>query len=195
MKKLQRSVSNHDRAAHLRLKHTDLKHKVQKEIRRAYWTYVESIITPLETEKNKSNKRLFTYLKHAKKDSAGVGTLKQNGHTLIEPKDKANALNHQFESVFTQEEPIGDDLRGVPQQYPEAEDITVIPNGVTKLLKALDPNKAAGPDQISPRALKETADVLGPILTTIYNKSFETGELPQDWREADVVPVYKKGTK
>ena len=63
MKKLQRSVSNHDRAAHLRLKHTDLKHKVQKEIRRAYWTYVESIITPLEIEKNQSNKRLFTYLK------------------------------------------------------------------------------------------------------------------------------------
>ena len=36
---------------------------------------------------------------------------------------------------------------------------------------------------------------IAPILTLIFNLSLETGVVPIDWRKADVVPVYKKGSK
>ena len=36
---------------------------------------------------------------------------------------------------------------------------------------------------------------IAPILTLIFNLSLETGEVPVDWRTADAVPVYKKGSK
>ena len=64
-----------------------------------------------------------------------------------------------------------------------------------KLLSNLKPHKAAGPDQISPRIMKEMANTLAPTLTTIFQKSIQTGEVPKDWRTADVAPIYKKGQK
>ena len=68
--------------------------------------------------------------------------------------------------------------------------------GVDKLLlQGLSPNKASGPDEISPKIVKELHHEIAPILTLIFNLSLETGVVPLDWRRADVVPVYKKGSK
>ena len=32
------------------------------------------------------------------------------------------------------------------------------------------------------------------MLTHLLNQSLRTGEIPQDWKKAYVIPVYKKGT-
>ena len=45
------------------------------------------------------------------------------------------------------------------------------------------------------KILKELHHEIAPILTLIFNLSLETGVVPIDWRTADVVPVYKKGSK
>ena len=73
--------------------------------------------------------------------------------------------------------------------------ITITAPGVEKLLQGLNPAKAAGPDDTywSPRILKEFSHGLSPTLTTIFQRSLSTGEVPGDWREALVTPVYKKG--
>ena len=55
--------------------------------------------------------------------------------------------------------------------------------------------KATGPDGISARILKEFAPELSPLLTNIFNKSIQEGEVPKDWRQANVIPVFKKGEK
>jgi hypothetical protein len=41
----------------------------------------------------------------------------------------------------------------------------------------------------------ELAPEIAPILTIIFRKSLETGEVPPDWRSANVSPVYKKGDR
>ena len=63
-------------------------------------------------------------------------------------------------------------------------------NGITKLLKNLNPYKAQGPDNLS-----QLADEISPLLQLIYTKSLDTGEVPAGWRTANVSPVYKKGLK
>jgi hypothetical protein len=68
-------------------------------------------------------------------------------------------------------------------------------NGVKKLLDGLNPYKASGPDNIKPRLLKELSDVIDPILTTLFRLSYETGEIPDAWRTALVIPAFKKGQK
>ena len=74
-------------------------------------------------------------------------------------------------------------------------EITITSKGVEGLLKGLNPNKASGPDEISPRLLKELHHEIAPILTKIYRSSLSTGIVPNDWKTALVAPVYKKGPK
>ncbi|KFO77743.1 RNA-directed DNA polymerase from mobile element jockey, partial [Cuculus canorus] len=66
---------------------------------------------------------------------------------------------------------------------------------VRDLLAQLDVHKSMGPDGIHPRVLKELADVLSKPLSIIFQRSWLTGEVPLDWRLADVVPIYKKGCR
>ena len=52
-------------------------------------------------------------------------------------------------------------------------------------------------DGITPKFLKEVADEIAEPLTEIFNKSvcISEGVVPQDWKIANVTPIFKKGTK
>ena len=63
----------------------------------------------------------------------------------------------------------------------------------SKLLKDLNPHKAAGPDQIKPLVLQKLRDVIAPILQVIFQRSLNTGRVPKDWSTAFVCPLFKKG--
>ena len=73
--------------------------------------------------------------------------------------------------------------------------ITVDPKGVLKLLNGLNIHKAPGSDGLSARVLRECSSEIAPILTLIYNESLGQGSVPDDWRQANVEPVFKKGEK
>jgi hypothetical protein len=64
--------------------------------------------------------------------------------------------------------------------------------GVLKLLRELKTNKATRPDGVSARLLKESAESIADTLVYIFNTSLQTGEVPQDWKEALVTPITKK---
>ena len=74
-------------------------------------------------------------------------------------------------------------------------DITVDRKGVFKLLNGLKVHKAPGPDGLSARVLQECSSEIAPILAFIYNESLAQGTVPDDWRQANVALVYKKGEK
>ena len=61
------------------------------------------------------------------------------------------------------------------------------------MLETLDVTKATGPDKIPAKLLRETASVTALSLCKLFNKSLSTGSFPQNWKEANVVPVFKKG--
>ena len=65
-------------------------------------------------------------------------------------------------------------------------DIQITEEGVTKLLKNLNPHKAPGPDNITPGVLKELATYISPILTIIFRESYNIGEIPSIWKRAFV---------
>ena len=66
---------------------------------------------------------------------------------------------------------------------------------IEETLLGLDPSKAAGPDGIDSRTMKECAKELAPLLYQIYRKSLDTAEVPAQWKEANVVPIHKTGSK
>ncbi|KAI3380161.1 hypothetical protein SNEBB_002860, partial [Seison nebaliae] len=59
----------------------------------------------------------------------------------------------------------------------------------------LNINKAAGPDGLSSRVLKEGINSISEALYLLFKKTLECGEVPEDWKQANVVPVHKKGSK
>ena len=72
-------------------------------------------------------------------------------------------------------------------------EITV--QGVTKLLEGLNGGKASGPDELPNLILKNAANEISPFLKIIFAQSLQTGKLPDDWVEANVAPVLKKGDR
>jgi len=164
---------------------------VNQEITKSYWKYIESIVSIAPGEKPK---RFYSYLKSLKKDSSSITALKSQGETHTDPREKAQILNKQFHSVFAVDPPGPIPQKG-PSPYPKMKPIRVCLSGVTKLLKSLKPHKASGPDEIGARVLKELHDDIAPILTTIFHHSLKTGQVPNDWKQANVAPVYKKGDR
>ena len=62
-------------------------------------------------------------------------------------------------------------------------------------LKDLNKQKASGPDEISNWILSECAEELCEPLQIIFQKSTEQGKLPDIWKKANIVPLYKKGNR
>ena len=64
-----------------------------------------------------------------------------------------------------------------------------------KLLLNINPKKADGPDNISGHFLKICAHELVDVYQILFQASLDQGIVPQDWTEANVVPLFKKGDK
>ena len=95
---------------------------------------------------------------------------KRNGSGIAQSEfEKAEEFNGQFSDVFTISE-----YKQVPlldRPAPFMHDIVVIKEGVTKLLRGLNPSKALGPDELHHRALKELAMELGPVFAHLFQQS------------------------
>ncbi|RMC07425.1 hypothetical protein DUI87_16893 [Hirundo rustica rustica] len=64
---------------------------------------------------------------------------------------------------------------------------------VRELLRCLDIHKSMGPDGVHPRVMTELADELAKPLSIIYQQSWLTSEVPDDWKLGNVMPIHKKG--
>jgi len=57
------------------------------------------------------------------------------------------------------------------------------------LLLHLDCHKSMGPDRLHPRVLRELVGVIAKPLSAIYQCSWLSGEVPEDWRLADMTSI------
>ena len=118
----------------------------------------------------------------------------QNGIAHSNAKAQANILNSQFGSVFTEEDSSAlPDLD--PSPYPDISELEINCDGVYKLLRQLNPNKAQGPDNISARFLKDYSEFICKPFTLVFQASLQQGIIPDDWRNALVSPLFKKGDR
>ncbi len=185
--KARRSKKELDWAAYKKLKR-----HLKKAIKDAHSQYINSVLTDALEEGN--TKPFWSYVKSRRQDSSGVAPLKRDGILHTSSSDKAGILSEQFSSVFTV-----DKMDDIPPMsggpYPKIDDLEITSNGIEKLLNRLVATKAPGPDCIPNRLLKELAAELAPALAALFNQSIQTGQLPADWRRANISPIFKKDDK
>ena len=166
---------------------------VQKQIKEAHDQDMDSLF---EDEEGNPAKKFFKALKAKKRDQVGVSPLrsKRNGKLESSPRGKARILSEQYSSVFKRD--TGKQMPPISgQRYRSMPKIKVSVNGVECLLKKLNPKKAVGPDRVPTNLLKDHADIMAPILQVVFQQSLDSGIIPSDWKQANVVAVFKKGDK
>ena len=145
----------------------------------------------------KSNKKAFFRYMHSKrqKKELVVQLRNEDGKLITEDKEKAEVFNSYFGSVFSQKRVY--DPPGKPEVQTEGAglQLEIDRQMVKEHLITLNEFKSPGPDELHPRVIKELAEELSEPLSIIFEKSWRTGEVPDDWRRANVVPIFKKGKK
>uniref|UniRef100_A0A3B5Q3T5 Reverse transcriptase domain-containing protein n=1 Tax=Xiphophorus maculatus TaxID=8083 RepID=A0A3B5Q3T5_XIPMA len=63
---------------------------------------------------------------------------------------------------------------------------------VRRTLRAVNPRKAAGPDGVPGRVLKDCADQLAGVFTRIFNQSLALSTVPSCLKSSTIVPIPKK---
>ena len=128
--------------------------------------------------------------------TSSVPTLVANNKIFHSPVEKAEVLN----SYMADQNCIPNPGAPVPVPTPADHNHTLntvlfSPDIVLRQLSKLDSTKATGPDGIGARVLKKCAPEIAGILAKIFGLSFSVSKLPSQWKDADVVPVFKKGDR
>ena len=163
--------------------------------RRAKAKFEEKLAQNIKTD----TKSFFAYANASRKTNKKVGPLKNEYKNVIDNnKCAADHLNKYFTSVFVEE-----DLSNMPvpnKVFKDSADkslqsIEIDVDTVINKLNSLNVSKSCGPDEVHGKLVRELSEELGSSLVDLFLASLDTGVVPQDFRDATVVPLHKKGGK
>ena len=190
------------RAAKVKAKKSDLnvhnlqfdqaKKDVENALYKAKLDYESSLVNKIKTEP----KMFYNYARHFTRSSSTVEVLEKDGVKVTEDCEKAEILNDFFASVLKVEPE--EDIINFPLHNSATSaniyDIVITPDTVREKLLKLHLNKACGPDGLHVNVMRNVPDFDIPFCL-IFTKSLQTGVVPQDWRDANITPLFKKGSR
>ena len=161
----------------------------RREMKRLIRSKMYSNFSDKQSE-NAITKKFWSYVKATSNSHRIPEIVHNNGIFKSDFKGQADLFNSFFFDQFSSESNYKININ-----YNRPNQVHFSVPDVKNILKNLDPNKAPGPDQIHGKILKNCANALCTPLTLLFQSSFYTCNIPNDWKTANVVPVYKKGSK
>jgi len=106
----------------------------------------------------------------------------------------ANELNNHFGSVFSKHNLVRAQRNYRSELHLPLETINITSHGVMRLLASIDPKKSPGPDNIPNVFLKNFKVPISKYFALIFNYSLRSCQIPNDWKCANVSPLFKSGS-
>src|SRR3989442_1404457 len=188
---------------YFKLRYRKLRNKVTKQIKLAKIKYEGKII-----KRSKNNRKIFyTYVNCTKKGKGGkkIGPLLKNKGIIGEEelvdddREIVVELNDYFCTVFSNElvRDNNDDIMLLDKenQVENMDSISFTDEDVIKAISEFKENKSAGIDEINSTYAINIKEIVAKPLRILFNKSLQENEIPDEWKTANITPIFKKGDK
>ena len=188
-------VYRHTRKEEDYAKYKEALNAATTEIRQSKRSYEQKLACNIKND----SKSFYAYVRSKQNVQDKVGPLEDSaGNIISQGFLMAEDLNGYFSSVFTKEDisslPVADaKFQGAKSDY--LGPLVVTPELVAKKIKAMKDNKSPGVDGIPPKLLMETVEQISIPLARVFNLSLKEGVVPFEWKEANIIPLFKKGSR
>ena len=140
-----------------------------------------------------SSKKFYNFVNSNLKSSSSIPPIRNKDDSLIfSDTEKANCFNSAFQSFFTI-----DDNSPYPFIPPThtMPPLQILPSDILSACLKMKKKLSRTPEDIPSFFIVNTINSLLPALTIIFNMILSLNEIPEQWKRALVIPVYKKGDR
>ncbi|PKU32892.1 rna-directed dna polymerase from mobile element jockey-like [Limosa lapponica baueri] len=139
---------------------------------------------------NGNKKSFYRYISDKWKTRETVGPVwKEIADLVTRDTEKASVFTTKCSSHTTQV------AEGKGRDWETKEPPTVGEDQIQDYLKNLKVHKSVGFDEIHLRILKELMDEVAKPLSIIFEKSWQSSEVPTEWKRGNITSIFKKGKK
>jgi hypothetical protein len=174
----------------------NLRHETSRTFRNKKTEYLKGRIKELGTiNKNKNIRDLYKGINEFKKGyQPGINIIKdENGNLIAYPQNVLNRCKNFFNQVLNVHRVHYVRQMDIHTAEPLVPEPSLVKVEIT--IEKLRSYESPGTDQILAELIKAGGETLNSeihrLICSIWNKE----ELPQQWKESIIVPIYKKGDK
>ena len=145
-------------------------------------------------KRKKNSRSFYNYIKKHVSSDILVPTLDTPTGLAVRDAEKTETFSAQFKKAFVTDNNILPPVVPYDIKFPSSFE-PVTPAEAIMAMKSINPNSSAGPHNISPKFFRNCAANFSRPISTMLNISFLEGVVLDEWKFANVTPIYKTGSK
>ena len=185
---------------YLKLAYKKFRNTINRDIKLSKKSYYSQYFNECKHNMKKTWKGINELI-NTRSSLNNINQLNLNNNIITDPKLIANSINDFFVNVGPNTDKSIPITPISPMAFLSSRvelNFSISPTTIQEvmfLLLQLDDNKSTGPSNIPIKLLKVAGPIIVPLLVSIFNLSFSTGQFPDLMKLAKVIPIFKIGLR